>query len=504
MKLGVKLFLAVFMTVMIFTACTPGEADCDDIEFGRDDYDPDYVVAYFENEEGDEGERTPSPGLWDYTFIWPEGRDREWEEDIIYFAQTFLFVHPLMRNVQIPVTDVQTILHGAPLHAYTDNFHDAALRTQFLGKIHELIAILPELEDYEIIFSLAEIAALLGDAHTGFRLDRSTFQAFAPHYYPFAFMHVRDGFFVNRVFAVSNRLAYYEHALDSRLVAINGVEVSEIMRLLSRVIAHENAYYIPVEVSLFDLMYYSELLIYLGISTGGESEFMFESAEGYLFRITTSAVSSYGEMDFETISSAIDREALLKYSRPDWQWYEFLDEYNTLYVRLRNFFGPAGFPLSAEFYLSLAEKTRTILDAGEIDKLVVDLRGNRGGFLEHFEVLFDLIYAERNCINAVYILVDNYTYSSGVIAAAILREYIEGALLLGEPTGQPSNFFAAPSMHRLPHSNISFSVSRMFFRILPECSQNALYPDILIPLTFADLKNGHDPALEAVLSGIEG
>ena len=486
MKKGIKIVFVVLLMSLLFAACVTDYADYNDTEA-----EP---ASYAEDDEVGEVEVAVAPGLWDYMFIWPEGRDREWEEDVISFAQAFLFVHPLMRNVQIPITDVQSILSDADSGGNMDLFHDAALRERFLEHIHELIAVIPELEDHAIIFSLSEIAALLEDAHTGFMLDRHTFRDFESHYYPFFFTHFSDGFFVDRV----NLPADYEHALDSRLVAINGVRMDEIIGLAANVIPHENTHDIAARLSLFDLLRHSEFLMHLGVTDGGEAEFMFESPAGDMFSITT---SPHAEEEAETLSSSIDREALLTHSRPDWQWYEFLEEYNMMYVRLYNFFRAIGAPAFGEIYQSLAEETRYILDTGAIDRFVVDLRGNRGGFLNEFDMLFDLIYAERNRIRSVYVLMDRHTYSSGVIAAAILREYIDEVLLVGEPTSQPPNFFAAPSTYWLHNAGISFTVSSVHFHILPEYPGNALYPDIRIPMTFEDFKNGRDPVLEAVLSG---
>ena len=494
-----RIFLFILLTLTIINACIynhdyPESEICNQTkEVSVHDY------KYADNALEGDNEMIPAPSLWEYEFIWPDGRNKEWEEDIIYFAQIFLFTHPVLRNVQVPTTDVQSILSGARLSDHTDNFHDAKLRSQFLDKIHELISSIPELEDYEIIFSLSKIAAKLDDAHTGLVLNRFVFQRLGHHYYPFDFIYFSDGFFVRSVSAPSDSLVHYEDALYSRLLAINGIDTQEIIKLLSTVVPHENNYSILVQAALADLFQHGELLTYLGITTGGETEFLFENLEGDVFSIITSAIAVCEELHIETLFFNVDIEAFLKYSRPDWQWFEFLDDYNAMYLRLHNLFGTPVSPPLAEFYLNLAQKTSYILEAGEIEKFIIDLRGNRGGFLEYFEVLFELLYSERNNIGSIYVLMNNYSYSSAVVAAAILKEHIEDVLLVGEPTSQPSNFFAGTSVHWLPNSNISFEVSRVYFRILPECSKDTLHPDIFIPKTFEDFVNIHDPVLEAIL-----
>ena len=446
-------------------------------------------------------QQNSAPSLWEYDFIWPEGRDREWEEDIIFFAQMFLFEHPLLRNVQVPTSDVPSILSGARLSDRTENFHDAMLRDQFLDQIHELISLIPELEDHEVIFSLSEIAAILGDAHTGLVINRFIFQPLGHHYYPFDFTYFSDGFFVQSVSAPGDLLVYYEEVLYSRLLAINGFDVEEIIERLSVVIPHENNVHLLVRVALADLMQHGELLTYLGITPGGETEFLFESLEGDVFSVTTSARAVCREVYVETTFIDINIEEFLIYSRSYWQWFEFLEEDNVMYLRLHNLFGTPATPSLEEFYLGLAQRTGELLEIGQINTLVIDLRDNRGGFLEYFEILFDLVYSERSDFGSVVVLINHYTYSSAVVAAAIMRNYIEDVLLVGEPTSQPPNFFAGTATHWLPNSNLAFEVSRVYFGILPGYLDDRLRPDIFIPMTFEDFINHRDPVLEAVLEG---
>ena len=504
-----KIVASIFLTVVLIKGCT---YDVDYPENGLSDQAEEVLILDEEvlglDDEvsddalTDDNEEGLAPRLWEYEFIWPEGRHQEWEEDIIYFAQMFLFDHPLLRNVQVPMNDVQSILSGAKLSDYTVNFHDANLRDQFLHKIHELIDLIPELEEHEIIFSLSEIAALLGDAHTGLVLNRFAFQRLGHHYYPFDFIYFSDGFFVQSVSAPSDSIEYYEEVLYSRLLAINGVDVEQIMEMLSVVIPHENNYQLLVRGDLADLMQHGELLTYLGITTGGETEFLFENLEGDVFRVNASARAVCRDVYVETTFIDINIEGFLKYSRPDWQWFEFLEDYNAMYLRLHNLFGTPATPSLEEFYLSLTQETSELLEAREIEKFVIDLRGNRGGFLEYFEILFELIYSERNDLGSVYVLINHYTYSSGVVAAAIMKNYIEDVLLVGEPTSQPPNFFAGTSPYWLPHSNIAFEVSRVYFGILPEYLKDTLTPDIFIPMTFEDFINHRDPVLEAIFADV--
>ena len=106
-----------------------------------------------------------------YTYIMADERDRQWEEDIVFFANAFLdFLHghPKLSGRSV-VTYERNYSSGRLLiqnsSEYT-SFYDEALRNTFLEEVNLLILSIPTRSDKEIIISLQKIAALLHDAHT--------------------------------------------------------------------------------------------------------------------------------------------------------------------------------------------------------------------------------------------------------------------------------------------------------------------------------------------------
>ena len=174
----------------------------------------------------------PEAAFDGYTCIYEEQRDREWEEDIVYFARLYLgeFVvkgHPYLTARLISIMD----LENAVTQRY---FYDAALRDRFIAEIKELIGKVPDLTDNQIAYELMRISALLGDAHTQVYLR-------AEAYFPLVVDRMENngelGLYVTRIHQ------NYENLIFSELVSINGVPVEEVVDRLSVFVATENAYW---------------------------------------------------------------------------------------------------------------------------------------------------------------------------------------------------------------------------------------------------------------------
>ena len=65
--------------------------------------------------------------------------------------------------------------------------------------------------------------------------------------------------------------------------------------------------------------------------------------------------------------------------------------------------------------------------------------------------------------------------------------------------GLRPSFAADALQHELPHSGFTIRISTAWWqRSDPKDRRRALYPDLPTPFTFADLRAGRDPALEAI------
>jgi Peptidase family S41 len=134
------------------------------------------------------------------------------------------------------------------------------------------------------------------------------------------------------------------------------------------------------------------------------------------------------------------------------------------------------------------------------EKLVIDLRQNRGG---------DYTDGEKYLINPVrvlpsinkkghlFVLISADTFSAAMNDAAQFRTRT-AALLVGQEIGEKPNSYQEPRSMTLPNSYLTVRYSTRFYRFAPN-GDNAIRPDHEIIPTWTDYKAGLDPVLAWVL-----
>jgi len=507
--------LIIFTTVLI-TSCTADTVDSRISNYTIDDEAADTNEFYTGESTSDAWDNAHIPFTDDpeqiYEFLWTDRRDRYWEEDIIFFARTALSDHPLfskslehmLNRGDVPQQMLFTLaLIRNDIQVTHNNSQDAeALRNYFFDRVNSLIIAIPTLSDNEIIFGLAEIAAILADMHTAVVLPDSD-------RFLFRFVSLSDGFYC--ILAPKE----FEHVLYSKLVNINGLDVDEVLSRFSRVVAHENEYWLRSVIASVHIMN-GELLRYLGIvDDSNTAEFTFANAESEKFNIGIESVlvnandlsnllgsrSAFFNLDGIELIQHSFSDSLLMYSRPgDMFWFEYFPEESIMYLRISNFEieAPQGSFAEAHAYYQRYPFNQEILsltaNARKIDKIIIDLRGNSGG--TRWDNLNPILFNNER-INSVYLLLDSSSASASIMAASWFINNMENVYVVGEPAGQPESFFGGWRPQLLPNSGIEFSVSDGLFS-LSNNKDTSLIPDIFIPLTIQDIINNHDPVLEFV------
>ena len=98
--------------------------------------------------------------------------------------------------------------------------------------------------------------------------------------------------------------------------------------------------------------------------------------------------------------------------------------------------------MPGEPFYTFTEAVLAAVDSIDIDRLVIDLRYNRGG---DFSVMAPFIEAlaerkELDCFGAAYVLIGRETFSSAVLNAIEIRRKLR-ATLVGEQTGGKPNHY---------------------------------------------------------------
>jgi hypothetical protein len=134
--------------------------------------------------------------------------------------------------------------------------------------------------------------------------------------------------------------------------------------------------------------------------------------------------------------------------------------------------------------------------------LIIDLRRNAGGntFL-HRPLLLGLIRNEKiNQRGKLFVIIGRNTFSAAMNASTMIEDYTN-AIFVGEPTGASPNFVGETTLVTLPHSQLQFSISDLYWQTSwPMDHRHWIAPRLYIPPSFAAYRINRDPALEAILA----
>ncbi|RZO99082.1 MAG: hypothetical protein EVA47_01980 [Gammaproteobacteria bacterium] len=148
------------------------------------------------------------------------------------------------------------------------------------------------------------------------------------------------------------------------------------------------------------------------------------------------------------------------------------------------------------------------LDESNIDGLVLDLRGNGGGFLYEAYSLAKLFIGRGNVVQVmeangslqslghnlgqqnydgpIVILVDKLSASASEILAGVIQDYDRGLVIGSQTFGKGT----VQRMIELSHGHLKFTEQK-YYRVSGESTQNkGVEPDITIPLVFDDEEIG--------------
>lgn len=382
---------------------------------------------------------------------------QQWREDLRYFARELPKRHK--------------------------NLYHTTSREQFEHAVVELDAAIPSLQDHQIIVRMKQIAAMVGDGHTGLHL---------PTYfkrYPIRL------FWFGRELRVIAAAREYQDALGARVVKIGALSVDEAQaRILScfPTAENENGWYVMSTSPAFIIV--PEVLHALGVAPALErAPFTFEDERGKQFTMEISPVEFPSASGSPTVRllPAAKEQALYRQKPGERFWFTYLPDSQTVYVSFRG-------------YDSLGENARKLfqfIDGNQTKRLVIDIRQNGGG--DFFEGRRHLIHplkkrTELNQKGRLFVIIGRATFSAAMANAIDFRKETN-AILVGEPIGERPNSYSENDEMTLPNSRLVVSYSTMYYKFLEEDAP-AVMPDKRIDPNWSDFQAGRDPVMDWILS----
>jgi len=278
----------------------------------------------------------------------------------------------------------------------------------------------------DFALGIMKLLAKLKDGHT--ELCPST-EFLGIKNYPIKMKFFSDGYYLIKT------SKEYERYLGKRVERINGKDMDEIEEIFSEIIPQENTesmkYYISSQLKE------PVLCKYLGINDGGDLDITFGNGED----ISIKAVDFNNEL-IDVQKTQIEKGMY---------WSKRLEDMDTLYFQYNKCEEDVEYPIS---------KVIEEIEDSKLNKIIVDLRFNKGGNSEVLQPLIDYLKG-RDMKVIVFTGLD--TYSSGIINLIELSK-INGSITIGEiPHGSPTHYGEYMKL-KLPNTNLELKISTKYFK----------------------------------------
>lgn len=392
--------------------------------------------------------------------------------------------------------DLRYIAEQMPLF-HKDLFHQMT-REQFDTAIKKLYDRIPVLARHQIIVEMQRIAAMAGDGHTNIYPTRDPKIGF--HVFPVKMYFFGDGLFI--------RSADKEHAdlVGVKIIKIGNATVKEAYDAVREIIGRDN----EMDVKFFaaHLLVMPEILHALGLSDNAESaKFTFETKSGQKI-VELKAAGAVEMMPADTDMSWLPKtgwtDSRTGSGAPLWLkdpqnkfWYEYLPDSKTVYFQYNQVGNKDNETLAA-----FSKRLFAFVEANPVERLVIDMRLNRGGNGEfNRALLLDIIKSARiNQRGKLFAIIGRSTFSAAQFMANNLEKYTN-CIFVGEPSGSKGNIYGDSRKITLPNSGMTVRVSVYYWQDWsPWDTRPWTAPEITAELTSEDYRLNRDPAMEAVLN----
>ncbi|MCP3984173.1 MAG: tetratricopeptide repeat protein [bacterium] len=350
-----------------------------------------------------------------------------------------------------------------------------------------------------------ELAGLVADVHTSAYPRRGS--SILNHSLPLRFWHFEDGLFVC---AAAPDQAYL---VGARVTAIHDIPIDEAWSTVVNMMSTENEFMSRYMAQIH--LQFPDYLRALGLGDSDvEVTWTFDLANGSRQTLTLAATETDGYLGALGTSIGFDApEGWIQGHEgagppPRWlarknerYWMEVIEGSDAAFLQFNI---PRNHGLPWREFLDRA--FRTIHERDDVQRLVVDLRHNEGGwaYMAH-ELTHAIVSSPKiNRPGHLYVLTSRITQSAGVTIAAKLDVETQ-AIFVGEGGGAHPNFYNGPlgnhAPNALPGTDIVFRVSTVLEQNSDPLDHRCfIAPDIPVGMRYADYAGGRDPVLEAALA----
>lgn len=373
------------------------------------------------------------------------------------------------------INDISYIEEKLP-KVHKDLYFDITPK-EFQSQMNDLKTKVSSYSDEEIQIELSKIIASVGDTHTGFSISSELVYPFELHWFD-------EGIYI------MNTVKEYEELLYGKIITIDGKKIEAVAESIKPMLKGANESWFKTQIVYYLSM--PNVLKYFDIVKDDNIELSILLGNGEIKNIELSPMNY---KDIVPIDIPENDKILYKLYPNQNYWYKYLEDEKLLYINYRSCRQMREKPFQI-----FSKEIWEFIDKNEVEKLVLDIRENRGGrspILNPF--IDDLKNSEFNDKNKLYVIIGKDTYSSAILNAIDLKKNTN-AYFVGEETGGNPNHYGEVEEFQLPnHKDYSVRYSTKYFNWNTE-SSDTLKPDKVIKESFESFINSKDPVLEWIKS----
>jgi hypothetical protein len=405
----------------------------------------------------------------DSTFV------RQWRDDLAYLAR------------ELP-------------RRHKNLFHTMR-REQFDSALAMLDRKLPGLARHQVIVELARIVALAGDGHTNVAPTRDPKIGF--HTYPVKLYFFKDGLFVRSAAKAQADL------VGAKVIRLGRLTTDQAYFAVRELIGRDNEmnarFFAPFLLAM------PEVLHAIGAIDEPEAvPLLLEQAGARTVAVLrpsglAAMMPSDTDVSWMPEDGWVDMRGAPGPRTPAWlrgdprtpPRLEYLPESRTAYVQYNKVGDAPG-----ETIAGFAERLRAFVDSAAVDRVVLDLRLNRGGDgTLNQPLLLSLIRSPKlEGPGRLFVVIGRSTFSAAQFLVHDLEEYTD-AVFVGEPTAGKPNSYGDSRRITLPHSGVTVRASIFYWQQgHPLDTRPWKGPEIAAELTSRDYRANVDPAMREILA----
>ena len=367
----------------------------------------------------------------------------------------------------------------------------------FYASLDKLQKKIPKLSDVEITIELMKMMRYIGDGHSNIFLPVSKpefKQALPVQFYLF-----KEGLYIIAADPEHKEL------LGCEVLQFEKKNINVVIDALELLIGRDNK--MNVLVRLPYLMRHPVLLKTLGlISTSSQVELKIRDVQGELKTIYVTADASQPDIwNIQPHPKAwVSFPETLKDSIPLYLknndkvfWFDYSPATKIVYAQVNRIWNTTD-----ESLAGFARKLSGLINENDVEKLVIDLRGNNGGnTFSGWDFVNELLHNNKiNKRGHLFIIIGRRTFSAAQNTATYF-EHLTNAIFIGEPTGSRPNFVGDEAPVKLPYSQIELNVSGVLWQSSWGVDKRTwIAPLLYVPPTFEAFKANRDEAMEAIMA----